>query len=188
MPARSLSPTRLLFVCCGLLLFSSLVGCDTLEVGGEEIILPNPVEVSFEFMRDVDNSLSAGSTLELASEGSASVDGRLGGFARDEIVRARLTGAQLTRGFPQRNLSELIQGAELRLSASGLPAVTVATLETPPSAATAQLQPTSQAANVGTYLAQPSFTATLVLTTQSLEPDTYDFEVELAFEVTLSGL
>lgn len=161
-----------------------LYGCDTLLEDDETLILqPKNVTFRFEFSSD---DLTPGQSIVIPSVQAADLGSALqaDGYAKSDVVSARVTAVQLRRVNPlQFNLGS-IDGVVLRVQSQGVSAVGIGSLADPPSSNNApmNLGPTR---NVEQFVRQTNFSATLEFVPTVLPADDYVLEtvVELTIEV-----
>lgn len=180
MPYRPRTLTAALLV--GALLL--LPACDTVDLGnGETVLLTRQVTFDFDFQQS-----GAQDSRRVTSSNSIDLTGQLEGFLKSEILSATVTAVTLRRDQPVgRDLSSLMSGVEVELTASGASAATVARATTLPASNQASLTTTS--ASVTAQTRADRFGAALTFTDLAAPPGgVYGFTLTVTLRVEVEGV
>lgn len=159
-----------------------LAGCDTMTP--EPITLPvKTVEFRFAFHAD---TVGTGAFVVPARE-AADLEGALEGFAKDEILSARVVGIEVERIEPPlARLGDLAERLTVRLTAPGASPRLVGESGQLPASSRVTFAPAS--ADVGALLRAASFGAELSVDPRTLASDRYLLSARLNLEIVVEGL
>jgi len=165
-----------------------LAGCEA--AANETLTLP-PVEVTFRFEVN-GNVLQDGQAYTATSMNTIDLTQALaerGGYRKNEVTRALVTGATLIRIQPVlTDLADLLTETRLMLSASGLNDTEVAARTGFPDESEAALAPRS-GIDVTAFVQQPFFRAKLRLVPRNPNPqEQYVYEVRLTLQIQVEGV
>lgn len=186
--ARFSRPLRL----GGLLLLAALFisGCDLLAAQEETVILRD-LETRFTFSFS-GSSVSTGTPESFNSDGTVNVD--LAGYVREEgfapadVRSVRPESARLFINFPPGRQLGFLDRVVVRLSASDLGAVTVASQDQFPSSQSRTTLSVNGSQSLQQHLARTVTGQLEVTTAEALDDDeTYELEVEMTYAVEVGG-
>lgn len=175
-----------------LLLLTALFisGCDLLATQEETVILRD-LETRFTFSFS-GSSVSTGTPKSFDSDGTVNVD--LAGYVREEgfapadVRSVRPESARLFINFPPGQQLGFLDRVSVRLSASDLGAVTVASQDQFPSSQTRTTLSVNSSQSLQEHLARTVTGQLEVTTAEALDDDeTYELEVEMTYAVEVGG-
>ena len=176
----------------GLLLLAALFvsGCDLLTAQEETVILrdlESRFTVSFS-----GSSVSAGTPKSFDSDGTVRVDlagyVQEEGFAPGDVRSVRPESARLFVNFPPGQQLGFLDRVVVRLSASDLGAVTVASQDQFPSSQSRTSLSVNSSQSLQQHLARAMTGQLEVTTSEALDADeTYELEVEMTYAVEVGG-
>jgi hypothetical protein len=171
-------------------LFLTLAGCDAIiDGGGEAVILRPPYTETVTFTIS-GAQMTAGQPVVLPPGPALDVSGYLqqrGGFTKGDIVRVEVSEVQLVRLRPVDIRLDAFENARVVLIAQN-DETEVATRATFPAVASTTLNVPANHP-VTTVLTAPSYRVRLELTPKSVQAqETYEFRVEISFQVTVAGV
>ncbi len=172
---------RRLYAPLALAALVTLGACDT---AGDNSVFLSDRDVEFVFRVD-GSQLAAGQSKTLTSVATATLQGQLDGFSRDEIVAARVKAARLARVLPPgESLGSLLQQVQVGVaSGAAQPVASAASLGT---GNTQALQTTGT--DVAAILKRETFGAQLTLVPAKAVTGLVEFKVTLTLAVEVEGL
>lgn len=188
-----LTVARRLAVVLAVSLLVFFVGCDTVDPGGESVVLFANVEDQLgddlRFSFDSDNA-QVGQALTLQAAQRIDLGAFLNqqGFSKAEVLSAQVESAAIGVRFPLGVSVDFMDDVTLQLTASGLSATTVASRSTFPSSRDVNLNVQADQP-IASFVTRPDFGVQLLLTPGSLQPgEDYELTVTMRVRIEVEGV